>query len=65
MTTSHKQSTRYHSKQLKLFEVKSRIQNMIDRIESEPEKGNVVRAKIPKIAHLCRDIVPNYFRDEI
>ena len=59
--TLQQQQKSVHSKQLKLFEVKTRIQNMIDRIDTEPDKGNVVRVTIPKIAHLCKPIVPEYF----
>ena len=51
-----------HSKQQKLFEVKTRLQNMIDAIDASPCKGNVVRVKIPKIKHLCSDIVLQHFK---
>ena len=51
-----------HSKQQKLFEVKTRLQNMIDEIDTSSGKANVVRVKIPKIKHLCSDIVPQHFK---
>ena len=49
-------------KQIELFEVKTRIQNMINEIDTSEDVGNVVRMKIPKIAHLCKPIVPEYFK---
>ena len=64
MTTSHRQSTSAHFKQQQLFDVKTRIQEMIDRIDTEKEKGNIVRVRIPKISHLCKDIVPQFFNDD-
>ena len=50
--------------QQKLFECKTRIQDMIDRLNSATDKGNVVRVQIPKISHLCKPIVPQYFNDD-
>jgi len=48
-------------KQQKLFEAETRIKRMIRRLENEPEIGNKVKVQIPKIADLCRDLVPQCF----
>jgi len=50
-----------HSDQQKLFEVKTRIQTMIESLESQ-ESGNVVHVKLPKLPSVVKKYAPQYFK---
>jgi hypothetical protein len=47
--------------QQKLFEVKTRIQNLIDSLESQ-ETGNVVHVKIPRLPKFVKEYAPQCFK---
>lgn len=49
-------------KQQELFEVRTRLTDIIERLEAAETRDNVVRVEIPRIAHICKPIVPQYFR---
>ena len=47
--------------QQKLFEVKTRIQNMIESLEGK-ESGNVVHVKIPRLPKFVKEYAPQCFK---
>ena len=56
---SHKLE-KYRSEQLTLFEVKTRLQNLIDSFDDQEEQ--IVMVEIPKLPKLVRKYAPQHFK---
>ena len=53
-------SEKYHSEQLKLFKVKTRLENLIESFDEN--KDQTVWVDLPKLPKLVRKYAPQHFK---